>query len=218
MDCIKKPSRRKVIERLKTPRGEIQLQERNGHYEIIHNGIFIMATYNGPSEREMIGLALDLLTGTGDIKILIGGLGIGYTLSEALKHPDVTRIDVVEIEECIIEWNKTHFKRFNGNPLGDPRVRVYNDDFCGFLAEHTDTYNVIALDTDNGPDWVVLESNKALYKKETLYVLKQRLLPEGILSIWSATESADLRRDLKRLFGTVRLIRSGDENYIYLAY
>lgn len=210
-------SGRKVIERLVTPRGEIQLQKRNDQYEIIYNGIFLMASYNGTSEEEMIMRALNMLEDKKDVSILIGGLGVGYSLKSALKFKNVKRIDIVEIEESIIRWNKTYFKRLNEGALSDPRVKVFNCDFSNYLSKCTDFYNLIAIDVDNGPDWVAIDTNRVLYKASALSTMKIRLLPDGILSIWSATRNNDLKQVLEDIFAFVELIKSSDGNYIYLA-
>ncbi|HHU69403.1 MAG TPA: spermine/spermidine synthase [Thermoanaerobacterales bacterium] len=210
-------SGREVIEKLVTPRGEIQLQKRNNQYEIIYNGIFLMASYNGASEEEMINRALNLLEDTQDVSILIGGLGVGYSLKSALKFKNTKRIDIVEIEESIIRWNKTYFKEINEYALSDPRVRVFNCDLSYYLLKCTDLYNLIAIDVDNGPDWIVLDSNRTLYKESTLLTMEKRLLPDGILSLWSATQNNDFKYVLEDIFSSVEFIKSSDGNYIYLA-
>ena len=102
-----------VIERVQTPRGEIQLQSRGSDYEIISNGTFLMATYNGESERLLVKAALN--ASHEPKQILIGGLGVGYSLAEALDYPGVERVTVVEIEEKIIEWYRSYFSYFSSD-------------------------------------------------------------------------------------------------------
>lgn len=176
-----------------------------------------MASYNGTSEEEMIIRAFNMLEDKKDVSILIGGLGVGYSLKSALKFKNAKRIDIVEIEESIIRWNKTYFKRLNEGALCDPRVRVFNCDFFDYLSKCTDFYNLIAIDVDNGPDWVAIDMNRVLYKASALSTMKRRLLPDGILSIWSATRNDDLKQLLEDIFASVELIKSSDGNYIYLA-
>lgn len=83
-----------------TPRGDRQLQQRDSHYEIISNGTFLMATYNGESERFLVSTALK--NTAAPKSVLIGGLGVGFSLTEALRHEQITQVTVIEIEEVII--------------------------------------------------------------------------------------------------------------------
>ncbi len=192
-----------VIERIQTPRGELQLQKRFGHYEIIFNGVFLMATYNGDSEMEMVRLGLERLdAGALSLKVLVGGLGAGYTVRAALQSAKVKRVDVVEIEPCVIRWNQNLLREYNQGALFDPRVRVINDDLASYLGKGgASTYDLIALDVDNGPEWVVLESNRALYRTSGLRKLKKALARNGLLAVWSAGRSKHLRAAMVRVFG-----------------
>lgn len=103
-----------VLSHVTTPRGELQLQKRAGKsqpvYEIIFNGVFLIASYNRLSEMKLATLALEpLASHVQGLKVLIGGLGIGYTLRAALDWPSVQAVDVVEIETHIIKWAKGFF-------------------------------------------------------------------------------------------------------------
>lgn len=96
-------------------------------------------------------------------------------------------------------------------------MKVFNCDFIEYIAKCSKSYSLIAIDIDNGPDWVVLDSNRRLYKRKSLVRMREMLYPGGILSIWSATNNNDLKQSLKEIFSYVELINSSDGNYIYFA-
>lgn len=133
-----------IIQRVRTPRGDIQLQQRGNHYEVISNRTFLMATYNGESERRLVSAALK---NTVDPKnIIIGGLGVGFSLAEALRHEQVTSVTVIEIEETIIKWNQTHLATFSNHVLKDSRTKIIQADFLDWIYTETDKFDVICLD------------------------------------------------------------------------
>lgn len=173
-----------IIERVTTPRGELQLQRRGNAYEVISNGCFLMATYNGGSERALIDLGRQWVPNAR--RILVGGLGVGYTLRAALDAPGVERVTVVEIEPKVAEWNRSYLKAANGNALADPRVELVVQDLAEYLAGAPHPYDLIALDTDNGPDWTVFDQNARLWQAPGLDLLDRWLAPGGLLAFWSA--------------------------------
>ncbi len=212
-----------VIDTVSTPRGELQLRRRAGEYEIISNGIFIMATYNRYSERELATLPLSFLPAEQkDLKVLVGGLGIGYTLQAALADQRVGRVDVAEIEPQIVSWNREYLGGFAGSPLEDPRVRLLLRDVAE-AARQGECYHVIALDVDNGPEFLLLTENAAIYRDEGLVRWRERLEPQGVLAIWSAQASEALAAGLQRVFGNCTAVPVAREDrpelppdYIYL--
>ncbi len=194
-----------TIERCTTPRGELKLQRRHNDYEIISNGTFLMATYNGESERVLVDTAVDAY-GKSDCRVLIGGLGVGYSLGAAVRHPLVSSVTVIEIEERIIAWNRRELAPFSGNALADPKSQVIHADLLQWLPQTTESFDVICLDIDNGPDWTVFTSNNGLYKQTGLGLLHERLNPGGIISFWSAAHSPEFQARLKHLFNHVQMI------------
>jgi len=216
---------KQVISRMTTPRGEIQLQKNQNHYEIVMNGVFVMATYNGFSEKQMFLTAFNYLDEPDRLHVLIGGLGVGYTLEAAVRRRKVEKIDVVEIEPSIIEWNKKYFCKLNKNALLNKKVNIINDDFRDFIKKTSNVYDIICVDVDNGPDWLVLETNEELYKETSLHTMSNLLKKGGVLSIWSASESSSLFEKMKRVFGNIFVKevrqRYGEEkeltSYIYVS-
>ena len=187
------PSERFVLARHPTPGGEIQLQRRSLPdgtlaYEIISDGVFLMASYNQVSERALARHGLEVLGASPhvELRVLVGGLGMGFTLQEILSHA-VARVDVVEISPYVIEWNGTFFAALNGDVLADPRVRLIRDDLYTVLRTSPPaTYHAILLDVDNGPSWLAHEDNARLYTREALERWSALLTPGGGLAVWSA--------------------------------
>jgi spermidine synthase len=209
-----------VIERVLTPQGELALRRVQGNYEIIHNGVFLMDTRNGASERLLVRAALDACRQPCG-RILIGGLGVGFSLDEALRHPEVTEVVVVEVEEAIIRWHATHFGAHASTAREDPRTRVVNADLTAWLVEGADRFDAICLDVDNGPDWTVTAGNAVLYSEEGLTLLRRRLVPGGVLAVWSAMAAPGFAAALRRHFLSVRVhlveVPRGDPDHVYVA-
>jgi len=193
---------REIIDRQLTRWGEIQLQRRGeAVYEVIYNGVFLIASYNGPSEKTLAKIALECLTPkVGGHRILIGGLGMGFTLQEVLTFPSVSRAVVVEIEEAIIDWNRTFLFNLNGGALNDPRTVLVHADLYPFFYETRERFDAVLMDVDNGPNWLVLERNKRIYGKKTLRKIREILTPDGILATWSAQRDERYLRQMGSVF------------------
>jgi spermidine synthase len=209
-----------VVERVLTPRGELVLRRDGAHHEIIHNGVFLMDTRNGASERLLVRAALEACRRPRP-RILIGGLGVGFSLDEALRHPAVTEVVVVEVEEAVIRWHATYFGADASRALEDPRTRVVNADLVAWLVEGADRFDAICLDVDNGPDWTVAAGNAVLYTEEGLSLLGRRLVPGGVLAVWSAMAAPAFAAALGRHFSSVQvhLVEAprGDPDHVYVA-
>jgi spermidine synthase len=198
-----------VLAREITPQGEIQLQQwietnETGQpaYEIIFNGVFLMASYNERSGKAVATLAIEPLAGERQVmRALIGGLGMGYTLQATLDYDGIQAVDVVEIEKHIISWAKRFFGELNGHALSDPRVRLIQMDLGDYLSQTEETYEAIILDVDNGPTWLALESNQRLYERPTLVRIKGLLTEGGVLTVWAAEKCPDFQKRLEEVFG-----------------
>ncbi|MGW4700157.1 spermidine synthase [Streptomyces sp. NPDC004285] len=189
-----------TLDRREGPYGEVVLRRRAEHYEIIANGTFLMDTSDGRSERLLIDAALAALpeeSRTG-ASVLIGGLGVGFSLAHAAADPRWGRIAVAEREEAIIDWHRGGpLAALSGDALADPRTVILHTDLVAHLRTTTDTYDALCLDIDNGPDWTVTEDNESLYSAEGLAACAARLNPGGILAVWSARPSADFEDSLR---------------------
>lgn len=190
------------------------------HFEVICNGVFLMDTRDGRSERLLVRAAVEACGG-GRVRVLIGGLGVGFSVDEAVRLPAVGDVDVVEREPALLAWHETHLTRFSGDALRDPRVRVICADLAGWLDTGPGPYDVVCLDVDNGPDWTVDEGNAGFYDDDGLAALERVLVPAGVLAVWSAHESPSFTERLRARFGDVRAlpvpVRRGAPDVVYLA-
>ncbi|MEU0134266.1 spermidine synthase [Streptomyces sp. NPDC006296] len=188
-----------VVDRREGPFGEVVLRERGADFEIIANGCFLMDTSDGRSERLLIDAALGALpAGRPDLSVLIGGLGVGFSLVRAAEEPRWSRIAVVEREQAVVDW---HFGgplgRISGAALTDPRTEILRTDLVAHLSTTTERYDALCLDIDNGPDWTVTEDNGSLYSPTGLAACRARLKPGGVLAVWSAQPSEHFAEALR---------------------
>ena len=174
-----------VVERVVGCCGELALLRREGHYEIVANGVFLMDTRGGGSERLHVSAAAVRMPPPG--RMLIGGLGVGFSLAAALAHPGVGEVHVVERERAVLRWNRGPLALVNANALLDPRVRTYEADVVDWLASAPAcSLDAICLDVDNGPEWLVTPGNAWLYSTDGLRTATRVLSPDGVLTIWSS--------------------------------
>ncbi|MFJ3926859.1 spermidine synthase [Streptomyces sp. NPDC090022] len=180
-----------TLDRRQGPHGEVVLRRRGDTYEIIANGCFLMDTSDGRSERLLVDVAA-AETAAARPALLIGGLGVGFSLAHAAARPEPgwARITVAEREDAIIDWHRAGpLAGLTGRALADPRVTLLHTDLVTHLHETTDHYDALCLDIDNGPDWTVTEDNRALYSPAGLAACRRRLKPAGVLAVWSAQPS-----------------------------
>ncbi|MFG3494888.1 spermidine synthase [Streptomyces sp. NPDC047928] len=192
-----------TLDRREGPYGEVALRRRGDHYEIIANGTFLMDTSDGRSERLLVDAALRALDGdaprrSGRPAVLIGGLGVGFSLAHAAANPAWGRIAVLEREQAIIDWHREGpLAAISGPALADRRTVLVHADLVEYVHTAADTYDALCLDIDNGPDWTVTEGNHSLYSPSGLAACANRLNPGGILAVWSARPSPDFEESLR---------------------
>jgi spermidine synthase len=215
-----RPGEPETLERVGTPRGEIALRQAGRDFEIISNGVFLMDTRDGRSERLMVTAALACCRARAP-RILICGLGAGFSLAEAVRMPAAAGIDVVEISPEIIGWHTTHLRHLAEPAWRDDRVTVINADAVAWLAHRRGPYDLICLDIDNGPDWTVCAANRALYGDGGLRQVRASLNDDGVVSVWSAAPAPAFERRLRRHFTAVHVhqvpVTRGPPDVIYLA-
>ena len=207
-----------ILSHVTTPHGELQLQrwtetDKKGQpvYEVIFNGVFLMASYNELSEKALATLAIEPLASDRQrLRVLIGGLGIGSSLHATLDYDSVQAVDVVEIEEHIIRWAKGVFSEQNHNACSDSRVRLIHMDLGDYITQTDKTYDAIILDVDNGPGWLALANNRRLYEKPALGKFRALLRDGGVFTIWAAHQCAAFRKTLDQVFGRAELITIPD--------
>ncbi|MGW0860319.1 spermidine synthase [Streptomyces sp. NPDC002690] len=188
-----------TLDRRDGPFGEVVLRGRGEHFEIIANGCFLMDTSDGRSERLLVDAALAALPPARPRpSVLIGGLGVGFSLVRAAEQERWGRIIVVEREPAIVEWHlHGPLDRISGGALADLRTSVLRADLVEHLRTTTERYDALCLDIDNGPDWTVTDDNGSLYSPSGLAACRERLTPGGVLAMWSAQPSESFEQALR---------------------
>ncbi|MFI9614591.1 spermidine synthase [Streptomyces sp. NPDC052023] len=187
-----------VLDRRDGPYGEVVLRRHGALLQIIANGCFLMDTSDGRSERLLVDAARDALGDRPGPHVLIGGLGVGFSLAHAAGNPHWGRITVVERERAVIDWHhEGPFSTISGKALADPRTRIVEADLIDYVNETCDTFDALCLDIDNGPDWTVTEANSGLYSKAGLAGCARVLRPGGVLAVWSAKPSPEFEGTLR---------------------
>src|SRR5205823_3875379 len=141
-----------VIDRRDGVNGELVLRRAGADHEVIANGTFLMDTRDGRSERALVREAV---AGLRDARVLIGGLGVGFSLDEALRTPGVAEVVVVELERAVVDWARTYLRGHSGAGLDDQRVTLLVADVGDALEMLDGWFDAICLDVDNGPGWLV---------------------------------------------------------------
>lgn len=175
------------------------------------------------SEDDLGRLVATAVSGVGSPRILIGGLGLGFTLRAALDGlPPDARVDVAELVADVVRWNREDCGDYAGRPLNDPRVNLYIEDVAMVIARNEDTYDAIALDVDNGPSAITHPRNETLYLHAGLARARDALRPGGVLAVWSSFPSPAFTTALD-VVGSVELVRTTPTSvgaqpcYIWLA-
>jgi spermidine synthase len=175
-------------------------------YELIVDGVFAMDTENVSTELRLASETTRRLTGTG-WRVLVGGLGLGYTLRELLADQRVARVDIVEVEPALVDWIRGGLVVPARGLLDDARANVIVSDVAAQLRDlPPGTYDAILLDVDNGPEFLVHQSNSALYDEPSLRLAVRALRPDGRLAIWSAGASPALEDRLRAAAGAVEVV------------
>ena len=175
-----------IIDNAATLDGEDLILARTGPRWEVHTGWrMLMSSTQHDSEEALAALALRRMPAAK--RVLVGGLGLGYTLRAALDLlPSDAEVVVAETSAALVRWNRTHLADLAGRPIDDPRVRVVMGSAADRIAESDGAYDVILLDVDNGPIALVHEFNQALYDEPGTRALLRALSPQGVLAVWSA--------------------------------
>jgi spermidine synthase len=186
-----------TVARATTPRGEVVLRrDPAGALELRVNGVFVMDTVRTATEEALADLVLERLTHPG--RLLVGGLGLGFTVRRLLADTRVRKVVVAEIEPPVADWMRDGTIPHGPAILADPRVELRVADVREVVsATEGGTLDAVLLDVDNGPDGLVHDGNAAVYDPAFLVECGHALRPGGRLAIWSATRSTALETALR---------------------
>lgn len=189
------------IERAEIPGGEeeVILRKRGPEFSIRVATTELMNSRIHGSEDALAELTCSRISRKPGRRILIGGLGMGYTLAAALQHSGYdSLITVAELIPAVIRWNREHLGHLAGNPLADGRVFVRQEDVAETITREKSIWDAIILDVDNGPDGITRKVNDRLYGMSGLKNAFLALRTGGVLSIWSSGTDEQFTSRLKQ--------------------
>lgn len=193
----------KPIERLgraHTPDGTLlELLRHDGAYLIRADGVELMSTRRHLSEDQLAEVSCEGLKSRTGVRVLIGGLGLGFTLRAAMTAlADDARIIVAELVQEVVDWNANPEYALSYAAMQDPRVEIVRDDVTNVLAKHPGSFNAIMLDTDNGPGGQIMSENTRLYVERGIRTTIAALRPGGNITYWSVDDDKPFVGALQR--------------------
>ncbi|MBU0991092.1 MAG: hypothetical protein KJ737_01255 [Proteobacteria bacterium] len=216
-----------LIDKASVPSGEdeLRLYKRGREFSIRVNTCELMNSRAHGSEELLAEKACELIAGHSCPRVLIGGLGMGYTAAEALRRlgPD-SQVVVAEIVPAVVAWNRGPLADLAGRPLDDPRLVIRETDIARILKDESLPYNAILLDVDNGPSGLTRKGNSWLYTRTGLEAAFRALRPSGVMAVWSAgPDQAFTHRlnqtgfEVKNVRARARDVGKGGHHTIWLA-
>lgn len=207
--------------------GELTLMQRDQEFSIRLSGIRgeLMNSRVHGSEEALAELGCAKITSLEKAHVLVGGMGMGFTLAAALKAiQNTARVTVAELIPAVVEWNKGPLGECAGNPLQDQRSTAHIGDVAELISSEQDCYDAILLDVDNGPEGLTQSPNEWLYSGNGLAALHRSLRPQGTLAVWSAGHDPMFLIRLKKagFNATAKTVRArpgkGSRHTIFLAH
>jgi spermidine synthase len=175
----------------------LRLVRRGGEWEVCHEGLVLMSNRAHLSEDQLARLAFAKVPRARTV--LIGGLGLGFSLRAALDLLGPRgKVLVAEQSPSVVEWNRTHVSDLAGRPTEDPRVTVHVGDVRSCIAGASAAYDLILLDVDNGPAALIHAANAGLYDAAGILACHAALKKGGALAVWAAQPDDDYLRRLRR--------------------
>lgn len=205
--------------------GELRLYQRGDEFSIriVGHGELMNSRVHG-SEDALAEHTCARLVNNQHPRLLIGGLGMGFTLAAALRHVgDQAQVVVAELVPAVVAWNKGPLGEHTGYPLQDPRVTVREGDVAHCLRDKSQSYDAILLDVDNGPAGLTRRENDWLYGMNGLNAAYAALIPEGVLAVWSAGPDKSFLQRLRKVGFEVDEVRvrahgkKGARHFIWFA-
>jgi spermidine synthase len=189
--------------------GELRLYRRGDEFSIMIVGHGeLMNSRVHASEDALADYTCARLVNDVSPRLLIGGLGMGFTLAAALRQVgEQARVEVAELVPAVVKWNREELGMKAGHPLGDPRVVVREGDVARMIRQEQQAFDAILLDVDNGPEGLTHKKNDWLYGMEGLNAAYTALRPKGVLAIWSAGPDQAFEQRLRKVGFQVERIR-----------
>jgi len=183
----------------RTPNGTVlELLRHDGAYLLLADGVELMSTRRHLSEDRLADVACGPIRERTKARVLIGGLGLGFTLRAALRqlHADA-EVVVAELVSYVIAWNADPSYALSAEAMRDPRVRIINDDVIAVLRANPGGFDAIMLDTDNGSDGTLMSENLPLYEPAGIALTVSALRPAGLIAYWSVGDDPNFARALR---------------------
>jgi spermidine synthase len=178
--------------------GDLRLKQRGSEFSIMLGSNELMNSRLSGSEEALAKLVCERLAERSRIKMLIGGLGMGFTLRAALAHlPPDAEVEVAELIPAVVDWARGPMAAVFAGCLDDPRTQLTVADVTGVIANAKGRYDAILLDVDNGPEGLTVAGNDRLYAAGGLQAAKEALRPGGILAVWSSGPDHGFTRRLR---------------------
>ena len=177
----------------------LRVKQRGTEFSIMLGANELMNSRLSGSEEALATLTQERLAHVARPSILIGGLGMGFTLRAALAvFPKAARIDVVELVPSVVRWARGPMAELHAGSLDDPRVTIVESDVAKIIGRASAAYDAILLDVDNGPEGLTVEAIDALYAHRGLAAARAALKPGGILAVWSQGPDARFAARLRQ--------------------
>jgi spermidine synthase len=187
------------LDSARTPDGgqELRLKQRGAEFSIVLGSNELMNSRLGGSEEALARLSCQKIAGRQQATLLIGGLGMGFTLRAALAELGAdAQVTVAELVPAVVAWAHGPMAELFGGCLDDPRVGIREADVGLLIKSDVATYDAILLDVDNGPEGIVHKANDALYSVAGLNSARAALKPGGVLAVWSQGPDSGFTRRL----------------------
>jgi spermidine synthase len=198
-----------LLERAKIPgsKSELTLHQHDDELSIRSDGLELMNSRTHASEDRLAELACEPIAARPRVHVLIGGLGMGFSLRAALSclRADA-KLTVAELVPAVVEWNRSHLAALAGRPLEDARVSVKTSDVAELLRQSRNAFDAIVLDVDNGPAGMGRASNDWLYARAGLTANHRALRTGGVLAVWSASPDSAFTERLRDAGFEVRVV------------
>jgi spermidine synthase len=179
--------------------GTLRLKRRGAEFSIMLGDNELMNSRLSGSEQALATLSCERIRSRPGPRVLIGGLGMGFTLRAALAALDSQALVVVaELVPAVVAWARGPMADLHGSSLTDSRVTIVETDVGRLIRDARASYDAILLDVDNGPDGLTRNANDALYNKTGLIAAREALRPGGVLAVWSSGPDQGFTENLRR--------------------